>query len=42
MSALRRSEAPVSNFDLRIDLAKSFERVDPTESAEDRAGYDGD
>lgn len=42
MSPLSSSEEPVSRLNLRIDLAKSFERVDPNETAEDRAGYDGD
>jgi len=42
MSALSTSDAPLSQFDPRIDVEKSLERFDLDESAKEPEGYTGD
>lgn len=41
-SPLSDSEAPLSDFDPRIDFEQSLERFDPEETPGEKGGYDGD
>jgi hypothetical protein len=42
MSPLSTSDAPLSQFDPRIEVAKSFERSDPDDRPGEEQGYTGD
>jgi hypothetical protein len=42
MSPLSDSEAPLSDFDPRIDFEQSLERFDSEETPGEKGGYDGD
>jgi hypothetical protein len=42
MSPLSTSTEPLDRFDLRVDVEKSFERVEPTASSTEDEGYTGD